>query len=180
MLYIFLAEGFEEVEALTVIDLLRRAKCDITSVSVTGNKAVCGGHGITVMADALFEELSFDNARMLILPGGLPGVTNLQEHEGLMTLLKEKQAQGVTLAAICAAPMILAQLGLLDGEKATIYPAMKEELSHAIYSENMVVKSRNNIFTSRGPGTAMYFALALIEELKGSEVMEHVKAGLLL
>ena len=126
MVYLFLAEGFEEVEALTVVDLLRRAKCEVTSVSVTGSKAVCGGHGITVMADALFEEVSFHDAKMLVLPGGLPGVTNLQSHEGLMTLLREKHASGVTLAAICAAPMILSQLGLLQGEKATIYPAMQE------------------------------------------------------
>ena len=180
MLYIFLAEGFEEVEALTVVDLLRRAKCDITSVSVTGNKAVCGSHGITVMADALYEEVNFDNAKMLILPGGMPGTTNLQAHAGLCSLLKEKHAQGVMLAAICAAPMVFAQLGLLNGEKATIYPAMKDELENAIYSENMVVKSRNNIITSRGPGTAMYFALALIEELKGTEMMENIKEGVLL
>ncbi len=180
MLYIFLAEGFEEVEALTVVDLLRRAKCDITSVSITGNKAVCGSHGITVMADALYEEVNFDNAKMLILPGGMPGTTNLQAHEGLTALLKENHAQGVMLAAICAAPMVLAQLGLLNGEKATIYPAMKDELEKAVYSENMVVKSRNNIITSRGPGTAMYFALALIEELKGTEMMENIKEGVLL
>ena len=180
MVYLFLAEGFEEVEALTVVDLLRRAKCEVTSVSVTGSKAVCGGHGITVMADALFEELSFDNAKMLVLPGGLPGVTNLQSHEGLMSLLMEKHASGVTLAAICAAPMILSQLGLLKGEKATIYPAMQEELSESVYSENMVVKSRNNILTSRGPATAMYFALALIEELKGEAAAENVKIGVLL
>ena len=180
MLYLFLAEGFEEIEALTVVDLLRRAKCEIRTVSVMDSKAVVGGHGITVEADLLFTEADFDNAKMLILPGGLLGVNNLRAHEGLMTLLKEKHASGVTLAAICAAPMILSQLGLLEGQRATIYPDLKEELSGAAYSENMVVKSRNNIFTSRGPATAMYFALALIEELQGEAVAESVKSGLLL
>lgn len=180
MLYLFLAEGFEEIEALTVVDLLRRAKCEIRTVSVMDSKAVVGGHGITVEADMLFTEANFDNAKMLILPGGLLGVNNLRAHEGLMALLKEKHAAGVTLAAICAAPMILSQLGLLEGQRATIYPDLKEELSGAIYSENMVVKSRNNIFTSRGPATAMYFALALIEELQGEVAAENVKNGLLL
>lgn len=180
MLYLFLAEGFEEIEALTVVDLLRRAKCEIRTVSVMDSRAVVGGHGITVEADMLFTEANFDNAKMLILPGGLLGVNNLRAHEGLMALLKEKHAAGVTLAAICAAPMILSQLGLLKGEKATIYPAMQEELSESIYSENMVVKSRNNIITSRGPATAMYFALALIEELKGEVAAENVKNGVLL
>lgn len=180
MLYLFLAEGFEEIEALTVVDLLRRAKCEIRTVSVMDSKAVVGGHGITVEADMLFTEANFDNAKMLILPGGLLGVNNLRAHEGLMALLKEKHAAGVALAAICAAPMILSQLGLLKGEKATIYPAMQEELSESIYSENMVVKSRNNIITSRGPATAMYFALALIEELKGEVAAENVKNGVLL
>ena len=180
MVYLFLAEGFEEIEALTVVDLLRRAKCEIRTVSVTDSKAVAGGHGITVEADMLFSEADFDNAKMLVLPGGLLGVNNLRAHEGLMALLKKKHAAGVTLAAICAAPMILSQLGLLDGQRATIYPDLKEELSGAIYSENMVVKSRSNIFTSRGPATAMYFALALIEELQGEAVAESVKSGLLL
>ena len=180
MVYLFLAEGFEEIEAMTVVDLLRRVNCEVRSVSVTGSKAVCGAHGITIMADALFEEFSYDNAKMLVLPGGLPGVTNLQAHEGLMALLKEKHAAGVTLAAICAAPMILSQLGLLNGQRATIYPRLKDELSGAIYSENMVVKSRNNIITSRGPGTAMYFALALIEELLGETTAENLRKALLL
>ena len=180
MLYLFLAEGFEEIEALTVVDLLRRAKCDIRTVSVAEGKAVVGGHGITVEADAHFTECSFDDAKMLILPGGLVGVNNLRAHEGLMALLQSKHAAGVTLAAICAAPMILSQLGLLEGQRATIYPDLKEELSGAVYSETMVVKSRNNIFTSRGPATAMYFALALIEELQGEAAAESVKKGLLL
>lgn len=180
MLYLFLAEGFEEIEALTVVDLLRRARCEITTVSVTDATRVVGAHGIAVEADTVFDAVDFADTEMLILPGGLPGVTNLQAHSGLMALLKEKHAEGVTLSAICAAPMILAQLGILNGEKATIYPALKDELANAVYSENMVVKSRNNIFTSRGPATAMYFALALIEELRGTEVMESVKSGILL
>lgn len=180
MLYIFLGDGFEEVEALTVVDLLRRAKCEITTVSVMGTNRVMGAHGIAVEADTVFDAVDFSNAKMLILPGGMGGVSSMQAHEGLMSLLKAQHSRGVMLAAICAAPMILSQLGLLKGERATIYPALKEELTDAVYSENMVVKSRNNIITSRGPGTAMYFALALIEELRGSAVMEAIKSDLLL
>ena len=144
MVYLFLANGFEEIEALATLDILRRANIDIKTVGV-GSQNITGAHGICVKSDVSEDDIDFNNITAIILPGGMPGTTNLQAHAGLCSLLKEKHAQGVMLAAICAAPMAFAQLGLLNGEKATIYPAMKDELENAIYSENMVVKSRNNI-----------------------------------
>lgn len=179
MLYLFLGDGFEEIEALTVVDLLRRAECEIATVSVMAGKSVLGAHGIRVEADMTFAEADFADAEMLIMPGGMGGVNNLRAHEGLMALLQEKHAAGVTLAAICAAPMILAQLGLLNGVRATIYPALRDELACADYCEDTVVKC-GSIITSRGPATAVYFALALIEEMKGADMAAEIKSDILL
>ena len=135
--YVFLAEGFEEMEAVTPIDLLRRAGVDAKLVSVTGNRAVTGAHGVTYLADLLFEEIEED-ADMLVLPGGLPGTTNLQAHEGLTKLLLKQHEAHKWVAAICAAPMVLGALGIVvDG----------------------------NVITSRAPGTAIPFAIALAELL---------------
>lgn len=179
MLYLFLGDGFEEIEALTVVDLLRRAECEIATVSVMGTKSVLGAHGIRVEADLHYDEADFSNADMLILPGGMGGVHNLSAHAGLMALLQEKHDAGVTLAAICAAPMILAKQGLLNGVRATIYPALHEELACADYCEDTVVKC-GSIITSRGPATAVYFALALIEERKGAAMAAEIKRDILL
>lgn len=177
--FVHLAEGFEEVEAVTVADLLRRAGVDVMFISVTGERLVKGAHGIEVKADLLYEEADYQSCEMLVLPGGMPGTLHLQGHGGLAEKLSEFAAQGKWLAAICAAPMVLGELGLLSGKRATIYPGMEEHLKGAEPRGEAVVLD-GRIVTSKGPGTAMEFGLKLIEVLKGSEAAATVRAGLLL
>ena len=129
MVYVFLAGGFEEIEALTVIDLLRRADIQVKAVSVMEDKMVYGAHGVGVEADILFKEGLYDKCAMLILPGGMPGTENLCNHRALNEELKEFYASGKPLAAICAAPMVLARAGLLKGHRATIYDGMEQRKS---------------------------------------------------
>lgn len=149
---VFLAEGFEEIEGLTVTDLLRRAGVTVTNVSVTGEKTVHGSHGIGVEADALFEEMEFEGMDMLVLPGGMPGTKHLKEHRDLCALLKEFYAKERYLAAICAAPTVFGELGFLEGRKACCYPGMESGLSHAETNEEPV-NVDGHMITSRGPGT---------------------------
>ncbi len=170
--YVFLADGFEEIEGFTVVDLLRRAKIEVTTVSIMGKKQIHGAHGIDVMADSLFEETDFDDADMLVLPGGLPGTTYLGEYEGLLDLIRKFDEEKRYIGAICAAPRIFGRLGLLDGKRAISYPAMEEELKGAeIVREPVVVDG--HIITSRGMGTAIDFALKMIELLIGEEEAQH-------
>lgn len=171
--YVFLAEGFEEMEAVTPVDLLRRVNVDAKFVSITGSKAVTGAHGITYMADLLFEEIE-DDADMLVLPGGMPGTTNLMAHEGLAELLVKQYDSHKWVAAICAAPMVLGALGIVMGRFATIYPGMEEYLVGADISTEEVVVS-GNVITSRAPGTAIPFALKLVEVLVSESYAEHLK-----
>lgn len=166
--YLFLAEGFEEIEGLTVVDLLRRASIDIAMVSITGDVKVTGSHQITTIADALFEDVDYSEADMLILPGGMPGTNNLQEHEGLDQLLRNFASGSKMLAAICAAPKVLGSKGLLQGKNAVCYPGHEEQLLGANIINSAVVKD-GNITTSKGMGTSIDFSLSLISTLKGPE-----------
>ena len=176
--YVFLAEGFEEMEAVTPVDLLRRVNVDAKFVSITGSKAVTGAHGITYMADLLFEEIE-DDADMLVLPGGMPGTTNLMAHEGLAEFLVKQYDSHKWVAAICAAPMVLGALGIVMGRFATIYPGMEEYLVGADISTEEVVVS-GNVITSRAPGTAIPFALKLVEVLVSESYAEHLKKEIVL
>lgn len=178
MVYVFLANGFEEIEALTAVDLLRRADIQVKTVSVMEDKLVYGSHGIGVEADILFKEGLYDKCAMLILPGGMPGTTNLCNHRELNEELKHFYEAGKPIAAICAAPMVLGRAGLLAGHEATIYEGMEAELEGAVKRDEKVVVSRN-IITSKGPGTAMDFALSLIAYLKGAESAKAIAAELL-
>ena len=162
--YIFLANGFEEIEGLTVVDLLRRANIDITMVSITGELFVTGSHMIMTKADVLFENADFSHADMLVLPGGMPGTKYLAEHAGLDQLLKKFHSKGKKLSAICAAPSVLGSKGLLKGKKATCYPGYEDVLLGASIKNDAVVAD-GNIITSKGLGTAMDFSLALIKDL---------------
>ena len=155
---IFLVDGFEEIEALATIDILRRGNVDITSVSVTGKKEVTGSHKIPVIADILFEEANFSDIGMLILPGG---TIALNEHEGLKKKITDFAGEGKKVAAICAAPMILGGLGLLKGKDATAYPGFEHYLEGANFQLKPVVID-GNIITGRGPGFSMDFALVLL------------------
>jgi len=166
--YIFLADGFEEIEGLTVVDLLRRAKIEILMVSVTGNLEVIGSHHIKVKADCLFEHTDFSDGDMLVLPGGMPGTKNLAEHEGLDQLLKSFHADNKGLSAICAAPSVLGSKGLLKGRKAICYPGYEDTLLGAEI-ENKTVVTDGKFITSKGMGTSIDFSLAIIESLSGAD-----------
>ena len=172
---IFLANGFEEIEALTVVDLLRRAGIDITMASIMGRKSVTGSHGITVEADALFEEVDFESEDMLILPGGMPGTSNLFECEPLREKIKEFNDNGKTLSAICAAPTVYGKMGLLEGKKASCYPGSEKDLKGADVQTTEVTVC-DNFITSRGMGTAIPFGLAIIEHFQGKEAADNMAA----
>lgn len=174
--YVFLAEGFEEMEAVTPVDLLRRVGVDAKFVSITGSKAVTGAHGITYQADLLFEEIDTD-ADALVLPGGMPGTLNLQAHQGLAELLLAQYEAHKWVCAICAAPMVLGGLGIVMGRYATIYPGMEEHLIGAEPVTDEVCVS-GNVVTSRAPGTAIPFALKLAELLTDAKTAEALTADI--
>lgn len=171
--FVFLADGFEEIEGLTVVDILRRAQLETVMVSVTGKKEVTGSHGIIVLADALFEEIDAETGALYVLPGGMPGTRYLAEHEGLSALLTKAASDGKKVAAICAAPSVLGGLGILKGKTAVCYPGFEEKLEGAEVTKNPVEVS-GNVITSRGMGTAIPFALELTAQLKDRETAEEL------
>lgn len=175
--YLFLANGFEEVEGLTVVDLLRRAGIECVTVSVTGESTVTSSHNIALSADRLFEDGTLLDADMLVLPGGMPGTLNLLAHEGLKKLLASYAADGKYIAAICAAPSVLGAHGLLAGKKATCYPGFEEKLTGAVCSTSKVVRD-GNIITSRGLGTAIDFALTLTSLLTDQATADQIAASI--
>lgn len=175
---VYLADGFEEIEALTVVDVLRRADVEVTTVSVSNSKEVRGAHNIIVIADKSFDEFDNKTADMIVLPGGMPGTTNLEKHEGLKTLIKDFYQSEKFIGAICAAPSILGKMELLESSKATCYPGFEKHLKGAIHSDDLVIRHKN-IITSKGPGTAMLFALDLAEILVGKEIAEELKEGMI-
>lgn len=175
--YIFLTTGFEEVEALAAVDVLRRAGLNVKTVSVEDSRLVTASHRVTVEADLLFEEADFSDAVLLALPGG---TTRLNEFEKLKKLLLTSYEAGVKIAAICAAPMVLGGLGLLKGKKATCYPSFEKYLTGAILATDQPVVIDGNIVTGKGPAFALEFALTLAELIAGKAKRDEVAAGLLL
>lgn len=174
---VFFADGFEEIEGLTVVDLLRRAELEVTTISITEKKTIRGAHGIEVMADCLFEEMNFERIDMLVLPGGMPGTIHLSEHAALQELLKQYHQRQQYIAAICAAPGVLGELGFLQGRKATCYPGMEGKLCGAeVVTAPVAVDG--HIITSRGMGTAIDFSLALIKVLLGTEMEEKIRTSI--
>ena len=163
---VYLADGFEEVEGLTVVDLLRRAGIETDMVSIMGRKEITGARKIPVLADKLFEEQ--DDPDVIVLPGGMPGTLHLKAHEGLADLIRKADKEGKLLAAICAAPTIYGEMGLLEGKNATCYPGMEDKLLGANWQEQLVVAD-GKFVTSRGVGTAIAFALTLVTILKDEE-----------
>ncbi len=172
--YAFLAAGFEEVECLAVVDVLRRANIEVIMVSITGNTSVTGSHNITIAADALFEECDFSDADMLFLPGGMPGTKYLAAHEALADVIKRCDADKKHLAAICAAPSVLGGLNLLSGKHATCYPGFEEQCTGAIIEKAGVVTD-SHITTSRGLGFAIDLGLELVRVLEGAELSANIK-----
>ena len=176
--YIFLAEGFEEAEAMIPVDVMRRGGVNIETVSVTGNINVTGAHGVTMTADVLFENADINSADLLVLPGGLPGATNLNEHAGLRKALVEQNKQGKLVAAICAAPMVLGSTGILKGRRATCYPGFEQYLEGAEYTHELCTID-GNITTGEGPAAAFPFAYALLSQLAGDDKARQVAEGMM-
>ncbi|MDX8341290.1 DJ-1 family glyoxalase III [Draconibacterium sp. IB214405] len=168
---VHLAEGFEEIEAISIIDVLRRAEFDVTVVSMNKSMEVNGAHEITVKADILFEELDYDNIDMIVLPGGMQGSANLKAHSGLREQILNFDDIKKPLAAICAAPMVFGNLGLLKEKQATCYPGFEDELHGAIITGEAVEKAEN-IITGKGAGVAIKFALKIVEKFKGKEIAD--------
>ncbi|MCR5734533.1 MAG: DJ-1/PfpI family protein [Lachnospiraceae bacterium] len=162
--YVFLAEGFEEIEALTVVDLLRRAGIKCTTVSINDADQITGSHSITVACDAHISDINIEGEDVLILPGGMPGTSNLAACETLSDMLIKANENKQMICAICAAPTVLGGLKLLDGKKATCYPGCEDRVGKAICVEDEVVTD-GNITTSRGMGTAIPFGIELIRLL---------------
>jgi 4-methyl-5(b-hydroxyethyl)-thiazole monophosphate biosynthesis len=176
--YIFLADGFEEIEALTVVDLLRRAAIEISMVSITGRLEVKGAHRISVLSDILFENANFADADLLVLPGGMPGTVHLMDHEGLDNLLRDFHMRKKNIAAICAAPSVLGSKGILAGKKATSYPGFESKLTDSIVT-NLDVVEDGNVITSRGLGTAIDFSLSLIDKLIDKNAARRIADGII-
>lgn len=177
-MYVFLADGFEEIEALAPVDVMRRAGLSVTTVSVTNNQIVIGAHGIHVVADAMFDELNYTDASLLFLPGGLPGATNLEAHAGLCQLLTAKATQeDVVISAICAAPLVLGGLGLLNGKRATCYPGFEDTMQGAEYTAEKVTVD-GNIFTACGPAAAWDLGFTFVKHFCGDGKAEELRKGM--
>ena len=173
MVYLFLADGFEEVEALCPLDLLRRAGADVKTVGITG-KQVTGSHNITVTADILPEEIVLDRElEMIILPGGMPGTTNLDASGAVHEAIRFVAERGITIGAICAAPMIIGKLGYLSGRSAICYPGFEKYLIGANISAKSVVVDEN-FSTAKGMGVAAQFGLALVNVLFGEDCVSEL------
>ena len=178
--YEFLANGFEEVEALAPVDILRRGGVEVKTISVTGNHLVESSHGVTIKADLLFEEISnFSDVDLLMLPGGMPGSKNLNEHDGVRKALKEQFESGKRVAAICAAPLVLASVGLLKGKKATIYPGMESYLGDDAEYTGALVQEDGNVTTGGGPAASFPYAYKLLSYFIPQEKVEEIKKGMI-
>lgn len=177
MVYVFLANGFEEMEALTPVDMLRRAEIEVKTVAVA-EQAVVGAHSIPVFADMTKYDISLDDdLEAVILPGGMPGTVNLEHSEAVQKALAYMNAKGRLICAICAAPSVLGHAGLLQGKKATCFPGFEEQLDGAEVVDVPAVKD-GNIITSRGAGTAIEFSAEIISALRGEEAAKKVVAAI--
>lgn len=174
---VLLADGFEEIEALTAVDLLRRARIYVDTISISDDYMVNGSHGINVQTEDLFAEVDFGEFDMLVLPGGMPGTANLDAHDGVRRVVREFCEKGKYVGAICAAPSILGNMGLLKGKRGTCFPPFEDRLSGAVLVKAPVVQD-GNIITSRGMGTAIEFGLKLVEVLtdkaKADEIAQSI------
>lgn len=175
---VFLADGFEEIEGLTVVDILRRAGVETRTVSITEQKLVTGSHQIPITADCCIGDTDFSEAELLVLPGGMPGTRYLGACKELTDLLLKFFHEGKKVAAICAAPSVLGGLGILDGKKAACYPGFEDQLKGAEVLFEQVVRD-GNVTTSRGMGTAIPFALDLVSQLVSEKKAQELKAGII-
>ncbi len=176
---VHLATGFEEIEAITIVDVLRRAHLMVTTVSVSGSLKVTGAHNISIEADILYDEADYDRASMLILPGGMPGTSNLFMHSGLSRQITKFYQENKYIGAICAAPMILGSMGFLKHKNAVCYPGFESELTGATVLQKPFVVDEN-IITGRGVGTALEFSLEIVRLLKGESLAAELRTALVI
>ncbi len=176
MIYVFLANGFEEVEALAPVDILRRAEHEVQVVGV-GGKVITGAHGISVNCDIEVTKTSMADLEMIVLPGGMPGTLNLEKSEVVQIFAEHAMQNNIPVGAICAAPSILGHAGLLQGRKATCFPGFEQELAGAEVT-GATVEVDGNLVTARGAGCAVDFALALVEMLDGKGEASAMRKGL--
>ena len=174
---IFMADGCEEIEGLTVVDIARRAGIEIDTISITGKPVVTSSHKVTFETDTTKEEADFASYDGIVLPGGMPGTMHLLENETVNAVIRKFAEEGKMVAAICAAPSVLGAAGLLEGKHATCHPGFEEKLTGATTSEDEVVVD-GNIITSRGMGTAIPFAFEIMRYFTDDETVEHVRQGL--
>ena len=177
MVYFFIAEGFEEIEALCPLDLLRRAGVEVKTVGIGADK-ITGAHGITITTDMTDAEFSYDSPEMIFLPGGMPGTLNLKACEVVISAIKKANADGAYILAICAAPMILGEMGLLSGKEAICYPGFEDTLVGARISEEPVVLD-GRIATAKGMGVALEFGLLAVSLLCGEETARDLRSAVI-
>lgn len=173
--YLFLADGFETVEALAPVDVMRRAGLQVVTVSVMGRQEVLSAQNVKVLADVLFEDVCLCDADALVLPGGSEGTENMSAHKALCEKIVEADRKGVLVAAICAAPMVLGRIGLLEGRKATCYPGCEGDLKGADYTA-AAVEEDGNLITGCGPGVSFDFGFAIVNRFCGSAVVETLRS----
>ena len=176
--YVFFADGFEEIEAMAPVDILRRAGMQVVMVSVTDDEIVKGAHGVSMFCDKNIVNCDFSDAGLLLLPGGMPGAASLGETEMLCKALLKQVEAGKPVAAICAAPMVLGKLGILKGKKATCYPGYEAYLEGAEYTARLVEQD-GNIVTGKSPGASIPFAMTLVEMLVSKEMRQELEAGMM-
>lgn len=177
MICIFLADGFEEIEAVVPRDVLKRGGVDISTVGVTGD-VVTSAYGLQVKTDTLIENIDMNNIEGIILPGGMPGTTNLKNNQKVLDIIKYCYKNKLLIGAICAAPSILGSIGILERKRACCYPGFEKYLKGASVSNESVTIDQN-IITSKGPGTAMDFGFALLSYLKGKDISDNAKSGMI-
>jgi len=176
--YVFLADGFEDVEALIPVDVLRRGGVDVVTVSITDFPLSRSAHGVNIETDTVFKQCNFADADLLLLPGGMPGASNLFEHKGVCKAVADQLAAGRKVAAICAAPaVVLGQLGLLKGRRATCYPGFEQMLDGATYTADLVTVD-GNVTTAEGPAAAFPFAYELLAQLTDLQTSDQIAEGM--
>lgn len=176
---IVLAEGFEETEAVTVVDVLRRADINITVASLTGDSPVQGSHNLEIGADTALTDLRRERLDLLVLPGGMPGAKNLSRSDNLLELIRAMDEEEKFLGAICAAPLALHAAGVLEGRRATCYPTFRKRLTTTSKTTDARVERDEHIITSQGPATAILFALELVNVLGYSDKAEELGQAML-
>lgn len=178
MVHIYLSTGFEEIEALTPLDILRRLNVDVQLVSCTEEIDVVGCHGISVKADALFADVTCAPNDTIVLPGGMPGAENLLHHKELADTIRLHHKHGGLLCAICAAPMVLGENGVLQDHKATCYPGFESHLQGANYTAQLVEEDEN-VITGRGPGAAMEFGFTIAKRFVSLDAVQQLRKGMI-